>query len=52
MSVVNIESFDKQDKVIFADLNAEIILFSKGFTLEKGFTSRNLKSRVGKRHFF
>ena len=30
MSVVNIESFDKQDKVIFADLNAEIILFSKG----------------------
>ena len=45
MSVVNIESFDKQDKVIFADLNAEIILFSKGFTLEKGFTFRNLKIR-------
>ena len=42
MAVVNTESFDKQDKVIFADLNPEIILFSKGLTLEKVFTFTKL----------
>ena len=52
MSVVNIESFDKQDKVIFADFETEIILFSKGSTLEKGFTFRSLRVKIRKLSVF